>query len=376
MMNRLLTSYSGGPIDIQVAGIQATLDYTVLRTGWYVPYTELAALPSAGTALSITVVRTDASNNRIAEQSTSSAPVRTSANGTTTGGSLGPAGGIYAVAGEKLRFYFAAVTSASAVTWTVRIFSTDLQGPTALIYRAERGKALDLYLPLMSNDTFTLNPTIAAGDAMVSTDGAAFANLTTLPAETPANGRLVKFSLSAAEMNGNSVVLRMMDQTSPPEWGDLVVNIATMPSSYLAKGIVATASSGSTTLDSGAAAVGSKYKGARLVLYFQDGTSEERMINSYSAGRVCSHEAFVGVADNTTAYAIFSSRSWILDSVFESARSIAGLLRLIQAKLWGKRSGGGTGTNVYKGEDAATTRITEQVDSSGNSLSTPTLNDS
>ena len=62
------------------------------------------------------------------------------------------------------------------------------------------------------------NPTIAAGDFTVSTDGGAFANLGTLPTVTPAAGRGVKISMSASEMNGDQVLIIWEDQTSPPEW--------------------------------------------------------------------------------------------------------------------------------------------------------------
>lgn len=51
------------------------------------------------------------------------------------------------------------------------------------------------------------NPTIAAGDFTVSTDGGAFANLATLPFVTPSGSGRVLLSFSAAEMTGASEVL-------------------------------------------------------------------------------------------------------------------------------------------------------------------------
>lgn len=71
------------------------------------------------------------------------------------------------------------------------------------------------------------NPTIAAGDFQISKDGGAFANLATLPAVTPASGRAVKISLSATEMTADNVVIQCVDQTSPKEWADLIINIVT-----------------------------------------------------------------------------------------------------------------------------------------------------
>jgi hypothetical protein len=71
------------------------------------------------------------------------------------------------------------------------------------------------------------NPTIAAGDATVSTDGGAFANLGTLPSVDPAGGAAVKVTLSASEMNGDNVVFRMEDQTATEEWSASVMTIHT-----------------------------------------------------------------------------------------------------------------------------------------------------
>ncbi len=70
------------------------------------------------------------------------------------------------------------------------------------------------------------NPTLAAGDAKVSIDGGAFANLATLPAVTPAAGKSVKVTLSASEMNGDNITVVLSD-ASGDEWCDLVVNIQT-----------------------------------------------------------------------------------------------------------------------------------------------------
>jgi hypothetical protein len=75
--------------------------------------------------------------------------------------------------------------------------------------------------------TFQVNPTIAAGDFQISEDGAAFTNLGTLPAVTPAGGQAIKVTLSSDEMNCDNVVIRGVDQTSPKEWADIVINIPT-----------------------------------------------------------------------------------------------------------------------------------------------------
>jgi hypothetical protein len=75
--------------------------------------------------------------------------------------------------------------------------------------------------------SFQANPTIAAGDFKVRIDGAALANLTTLPSVDPAGSIWVKVSLSSSEMNGDNIGIQCIDQTSPKEWADLPINIQT-----------------------------------------------------------------------------------------------------------------------------------------------------
>lgn len=72
------------------------------------------------------------------------------------------------------------------------------------------------------------NPTIAAGDFKVSIDGGALNNLGTLPTVTPAAGRAVKITLSAAELNGDNIMVLCVDAAGA-EWCDLAINIQTVP---------------------------------------------------------------------------------------------------------------------------------------------------
>jgi hypothetical protein len=83
-------------------------------------------------------------------------------------------------------------------------------------------------LPSAATSTgFQSTPTLAAGDAKVSIDGGALTNLATLPAVTPASSKMVKIDLSSSEMNGDNITVVLSDQTSPPEWADVVINIQT-----------------------------------------------------------------------------------------------------------------------------------------------------
>lgn len=70
------------------------------------------------------------------------------------------------------------------------------------------------------------NPTIAAGDFKVSIDGGALANLGTLPTVTPAAGKMIKFTLSVAEMTGDNITVVGSD-VAGAEWCDFIQNFQT-----------------------------------------------------------------------------------------------------------------------------------------------------
>lgn len=85
------------------------------------------------------------------------------------------------------------------------------------------------YVTLLSQTTsavFQTNPTLAAGDVKISIDGAASANLATLPVVTPAAGKAVKVTLSQAETNGDNLAIVFSD-VAGAEWCDLFINIQT-----------------------------------------------------------------------------------------------------------------------------------------------------
>lgn len=73
--------------------------------------------------------------------------------------------------------------------------------------------------------SYKQNPTLAAGDVKVSTDGSARTNLTNLPTIEPAGSIDVKVIMTLGEMNGDRIVIEFKDQTSPSEWEPLVITI-------------------------------------------------------------------------------------------------------------------------------------------------------
>lgn len=74
---------------------------------------------------------------------------------------------------------------------------------------------------------FKLNPTLASGDLTIQGDGGSAGNPTTGADVDPDSGYAVKITLTAGEMNYDSVVIRLKDQTSPPEWCDWAITILT-----------------------------------------------------------------------------------------------------------------------------------------------------
>lgn len=90
----------------------------------------------------------------------------------------------------------------------------------------KKNSAFIIYVGLPSVGTpgaFQSSPTIASGDFKVSKDGAAYANLTNLPAATSQG---VQLSLTSTEMNADNVSIICHDAAGS-EWLDVFVNIQT-----------------------------------------------------------------------------------------------------------------------------------------------------
>lgn len=89
-----------------------------------------------------------------------------------------------------------------------------------------KGVAYDFSIGLDSvvGDGFQSNPTIAAGDFVISKDYGTFANLATLPVVTPSSTTSVKISLSATEMDADKIVVFAQDQADD-EWSEAQIFI-------------------------------------------------------------------------------------------------------------------------------------------------------
>ena len=94
---------------------------------------------------------------------------------------------------------------------------------------AKRATELIFYVALRSQANSTImqvNPTLAAGDVLISKDGGATANLGTLPVVTPAASKNVKVTVSSTEMTADNVMITFSDAAGA-EWMDLAINIQT-----------------------------------------------------------------------------------------------------------------------------------------------------
>lgn len=180
--------------------------------------------------------------------------------------------------------------------------------------------SIDLSLFEVSWGDVKTTPTIAAGDFQISKDDGAFANLATLPAETPASSGSVKVALSAAEMTCGEATIRGVDQTTAKEWMDVVINIETYghPSAKhpdLGAGLVqygtAQAGAASTiTLATSASTTANIYNGMYVYIVSGTGAGQVRTIVAYSTGRVATvDKAWVTNPDNTSVYFVTVSRS-------------------------------------------------------------------
>lgn len=170
-----------------------------------------------------------------------------------------------------------------------------------MIIMAPRGFAFNAALPLVSVSTgeWLAAPTIAAGDGQVSKDFGTFANLATLPAETPASSKQVKFALSAAEMTADVVMVRMIDQTSPKEWLDTGAVIHTYGPGYI-EGTINDAGVTSTggTLSNDFPATTDALTEAAVVFLTGTHAGLSRKITGYTSGRVATWDALPSAPAN------------------------------------------------------------------------------
>jgi spore maturation protein SpmB len=241
----------------------------------------------------------------------------------------------------------------------------------------------------------TADWTPAAGDVKVSKDGGAFANITTLPTFI-ASAAALNWTLSAAETEATEVVIQVIDSATKAVQ-DQFFRLQTTKASALQVGVPQAAqSAGDTaiTLDATAAAQTDFYKGSVVAIISGDGANQARIITAYNGStKVATLDRGWDVALTTggtrSVFAVFPqglnqpltsaqttsavpTTAQIATEIFdtqtvEAGMTFRGALRLMGAVLMGRRSGTGSGTEVF---NAAVTnakpRVTATIDGNGN----------
>lgn len=195
----------------------------------------------------------------------------------------------------------------------------------------KKGAALVIYTALTDASDTTLlkaNPTLAAGDAKVSKDGGAFANLATLPDVYPAAGYAVRIQLSADEMNADNVVVYLHDAVGT-EWCDQLIHVQTVTQQVDDLASQASVDTIDTNVD------------AILVATGTDIPASIAALNDLSAAE-------------------------LLGTAVEGAYTFSEVLQLMAAVLFGKASGGGTATITFRNTADDADRVIATVDESGN----------
>jgi len=152
---------------------------------------------------------------------------------------------------------------------------------------------------------FKANPTIVAGDVVISIDGGDYANLTNLPAATPAGGKQVQVSLTAAEMTGYNISVIFSDQYGA-EWCDHHTLIQTEFVPIVRDGTCSGGTATTVTLDGGAPTTPDLYQNNTIYIYDGTGAGQSNLIESYSTSRVATVRSTWAVTpDVTSKFVIF-----------------------------------------------------------------------
>jgi hypothetical protein len=156
------------------------------------------------------------------------------------------------------------------------------------LFRRPWGVAATLRVSLVTRGAVDLlaNPTLATGDVKLSLDGAAFANITTLPSVVPASGLLVQISLSATELECTKLAIQFVDQTATKAWEDDMFFVETPLAEGALSGKITSGSPTTTTFVS-SQLTGSntdQYKDAYVTFLTGTCAAATKKITAFNAG--------------------------------------------------------------------------------------------
>lgn len=185
-----------------------------------------------------------------------------------------------------------------------------------------KGEAYSFKLSLVDRAnpmTFKDNPTLTAGDVKVDVDGSGFSNITALPT---VSGKVVTVSLSAGEMNGDSVSILFSDALGE-EWCDYFMELRPTVANF-------------STINSDLSAVDSVVD---------------------------------AILSDTGTDGVKIAAGEILGLMVENGLTLQQFLQVFMAVLAGEVLGGGTSTITFRDLADALNRITASVDANGNRTS-------
>lgn len=242
---------------------------------------------------------------------------------------------------------------------------------------------------------FTADWTPATGDVKVSKDGGAFVDIATPPAFI-ASSAAIDWTLTAAETEATEIVIQVVD-TAPKAVQDQFFRLQTTKAGALQVGVPQSAQNAGDVviiLNASAATQNDFYKGSVITIISGDGANQARIITAYNGTtKVATIDRGWDVALTTggarSVFAIFPqglnqpltsgqttaavpTPAQIANEIFdiqtvETGMTFRGALRLMGAVLVGRRSGTGTGTEVFNAAVTnAKARVTGTIDSGGN----------
>jgi spore maturation protein SpmB len=252
---------------------------------------------------------------------------------------------------------------------------------TATTFRAPIVKAGSTDYALAADWTYD------TGDVKVSKDGGAFANIATTPSFVSGVGvAAINWTLTAAETEATEIVIQVIDSATKAVQ-DQFFRLQTTKAAALQVGVPQAAqSAGDTaiTLDSTAAAQTDFYKGSVVTIISGDGANQARIITAYNGSTKVatidrSWDVALTIGGTRSVFAVFPqglnqapTTTQIATEIFdtqtvETGMTFRGALRLMGAVLMGRRSGTGSGNEVFNAAVTnAKARVTATIDGNGN----------
>jgi len=221
--------------------------------------------------------------------------------------------------------------------------------------------------------------TPATGDVKVIKNGASLTDITALPTAYSTSA-VWTWGLSAAEMEADEVIIQVVDAPTKTIQ-DQMFRIITLPQGAVRSRLAQAGGASTITLDTGATATDNLYNGNIVAIIAGTGAGQNRVITGYvGSTRVATVDTNWTVnPDSTSVFALYPqgiiglSSAQVETAIMDTASGIeTGLtfrqsMRLASAVLFGRRSGTGSGTEVFNAAVTnAKARVTGTIDVNGN----------